>query len=139
MVTSLKVRFQSDKQDFPSHAAPARFYALLKIHNPTLAFCPIASNIGTASYNPAYFLSQFLSHFTSNNLLCQKVLWFYKQTKKYFFLKLYYASSWRQISLLMFPFEGHWIVWKQCYVGFITLLLELRKFWLSLIYVLDQS
>ena len=59
----------------PSVANCARFCAHPKIHKPTLDFCPIVSNVGTASYKLAHFLSQFLAHLTCNNLLhCEKNL-----------------------------------------------------------------
>ena len=42
----------------PSVINCTRFYALPKIHKPTLAFSPIVSNVGTASYKLPHFLSQ---------------------------------------------------------------------------------
>ena len=56
----------------PSVANCAKFYAFPKIHKPTLAFRPIVSEVGTASYKPALFLSQFLAHLNSNNLYIVK-------------------------------------------------------------------
>ena len=52
----------------PSVTNCARFYALPKIHKHTLAFHLIVSNIDTASYKLAHFLSQSLTHLTCNNL-----------------------------------------------------------------------
>ena len=51
----------------PSLANCARFYALPKIHKPSLSFHPIVSNVGTASYKLARFQSQSLAHLTCNN------------------------------------------------------------------------
>ena len=56
----------------PSFANCARFYALPKIHKPTLTFRPIVSNVGTASYKLVRFLSQSLAHLNCNNLYTVK-------------------------------------------------------------------
>ena len=56
----------------PSVPKCARFYALPKIHKPTLAFRPIVSNVGTASYKFSHLLSQSLAHLTCNNLYTVK-------------------------------------------------------------------
>ena len=42
----------------PSFSNCARFYALPKVHKPDIPFRPIVSNIGTASYRLAKFLTK---------------------------------------------------------------------------------
>ena len=56
----------------PSVANWARFYALSKIHKPTLSFRQIVSNVDTAPYKLNHFLSNSLAHMTSNNLFTVK-------------------------------------------------------------------
>ena len=55
---------QTKRTVIPSVVNCARFYALPKIHKPSLTFRPIVSNVGTASYKLARFLSQSLAHLT---------------------------------------------------------------------------
>ena len=55
---------------------------LPKIHKCTLPFYSIVSNIGTAFYNLAHFLSQSLSHLTSNNLYMDKYCYDFADQQK---------------------------------------------------------
>ena len=55
------------QSDGNSVANCARFYDLLKIHKLSLTFRPIVSNVGTASYKFARFLSHSLPHLNCNN------------------------------------------------------------------------
>ena len=78
----------------PSLANCARFYALPKIHKPTLAFRPIVFNVVPASYKLASFLAQSLAHLTCNNL--------YTMKKSYDFVdkqKLISSSNYTRLSL----------------------------------------
>ena len=78
----------------PSVANCARFFALPKIHKPNLAFRPIVSNVGTASYKLARFLSQSLAHLTCND--------FYPVKNSYDFvdkLKFISPSNYTMLSL----------------------------------------
>ena len=66
----------------------------LKFINPTLAFIPIVSKVGTAFYKLARFLSQSLAHLTSNNLYTVKNS--YDSVGK---LKLIFPSNYTMLSL----------------------------------------
>ena len=73
----------------------------------TLAFRPIVSNIGTASYKLARFLSRFLAHLTCNNLYTVKNSYDFMDK-----LKLISLSNYAMLSLdvkshfLMLQFKG---------------------------------
>ena len=76
----------------PSVADCVRIYGFPIIHKLTLAFRPIVSNVGTASYNLTCFLAHSLAHLTCNNIYTVKNSYgFVDKLKHYFSLKLYYA------------------------------------------------
>ena len=107
----------------------AKFYALPKIHKPTLASRPIVPNVSTSSYKLSHFLSQFLAHFTCNNLCTVKNSYDFVDKLKLISLLNYTLLSLDAKSvLLVFEFKGRWFAWKRFYVNSITLLLKLRKF-----------
>ena len=70
---SVFLKDQTKCMVIPSVANCAIFCARPKIHKPTLDFRPIVSNVGTASYKLACFLSQYLVHLTCNSLYTVKI------------------------------------------------------------------
>ena len=70
--SSVFLNDQTKRVVIPSVANCARLYVLPRIHKSTLDFCQIVSNVGTASYKLAHFLSQSLAHLTCNNLYTVK-------------------------------------------------------------------
>ena len=82
----------------PSFGNCARFYSLLNIHKPTLAFHPIVSNVNTASYELVHFLSQCLTHLTCNNLYNMKNSYDFEEK-----LKLISPSNYTMLSLDVIP------------------------------------
>ena len=78
----------------PSVVNCARQYVLIKIHKPTFVFCLIVSNISSASYKFAHFLSQSLAHLTCNKLYIVKTS--YNFVDK---LKLISSSNYTMLSL----------------------------------------
>ena len=79
---------------FPFLANCARFYDLPKSHKPNLAFRPIVSNVGTASYKLARFLAHSLAHLTCNNIYTVKSSYDFVDK-----LKLISPSNYTMLSL----------------------------------------
>ena len=78
----------------PSIVNCTKFYALPKVHKPTVAFCPIGSNIGVASYKLAHSLPQSRSHLTCNKLYTlQNSSYFVNKKKKSQCVQIFLINS----------------------------------------------
>ena len=113
----------------PSTTKCARFYAIPKIRKPNLAFGPIVSDVGTASYKLFHFLSQSLDHLTCNKLYSVKNSYDYVDKYKFIspsnFTMLFLDVNTLFTNVLI---QGKLYCLEKGYVNPITRQLNLKKF-----------